>query len=158
MITPLKASTTTYANLVPPEKSAAFQDGCNLIISATSPADVGNQPKDVYLLGLRNCFVDCTQLAVTSVHIQDLTNCIVFIGCYQGSILLNQCRDCIVVVGCHQFRMHESVRCHVYLYSSSRPIIEDCMAMYFAPYPFDFAKSLRDRTSTVVVRRCIDYN
>ena len=31
--------------------------------------------------------------------------------------------------------MHESRNCHVYLLSSSRPIIEDCTGIRFAPLP-----------------------
>jgi hypothetical protein len=44
-------------------------------------------------------------------------------------------RDSVLVVACGQFRMHDSKAVDVYLHCGSRPIIEDCEGVRFAPLP-----------------------
>lgn len=41
----------------------------------------------------------------------------------------------ILVINCQQFRMHQCQDVDVYLRVSSRPIIEDCRGIRFAPFP-----------------------
>lgn len=47
----------------------------------------------------------------------------------------------VLVVASRQFRMHECRDCVVYLDCSSRPIIEDCKAIKFAPLPKAYVSS-----------------
>ena len=42
---------------------------------------------------------------------------------------------CVLAVSSRQVRMHECKNCTVYLRCSSRPIIEDCTGIKFAPLP-----------------------
>lgn len=55
-----------------------------------------------------------------------------------GPAHLTGVEDSVVVVACRQFRMHESRGVDVYLWCGSRPIIEACEGVRFAPLPSCF--------------------
>jgi hypothetical protein len=51
-----------------------------------------------------------------------------------GSVLLHACADCVFMFAARQLRIHTSSRCDYYLRVMSRPIIEHCTGLRFAPY------------------------
>lgn len=44
------------------------------------------------------------------------------------------CPDTVFVLACHQVRIHECVRCSFYIHATSKPIIEECSELGFAPF------------------------
>ncbi|KAF2144451.1 uncharacterized protein K452DRAFT_325039 [Aplosporella prunicola CBS 121167] len=98
---------------------------------ATSSGSVGN---------LRHCVVDLSLPAahggpfagLTVKHVKDS---LVVCGRVAGPIHITGVRNAVLVVACRQFRMHECANVDVYLHCASRPIIEDCKNIRFAPIP-----------------------
>ncbi|KAF2685802.1 TBCC-domain-containing protein [Lentithecium fluviatile CBS 122367] len=69
---------------------------------------------------------------MTLKNIKDsLTVC----GQVAGPIHITGVENSVIVTACRQFRMHGSKNVDVYLHCSSRPIIEDCEGIRFAPLP-----------------------
>jgi hypothetical protein len=60
-------------------------------------------------------------------------------GRVDGPAHITGVQDSVLVVSCRQFRMHSSRNVTIYLHSSSRPIIEDCAGLRFAPLPAPYA-------------------
>ncbi|CAK4033571.1 Tubulin-folding cofactor C [Lecanosticta acicola] len=98
---------------------------------ATSSATVSN---------LRHSVVDMSQPTTqgqpfATLTLKNIKSSLVVCGHVSGAAHLTNIRNSVIVVACRQFRMHESSNCDVYLLSTSRPIIEDCSAIRFAPLP-----------------------
>lgn len=60
-----------------------------------------------------------------AVTIEKCTDCTIVVGPVEGSIFIRECARCIVAVVCQQFRSRECSNIDVFLYSSTRPIIEE---------------------------------
>lgn len=93
--------------------------------------------KDVELYNLESCMVKLFGSANT-VHINSIMNCTVLIGPVSTSIFIENCTNCTFVVACQQARIHSTTDSHVYLYVSTRAIIEDCKNLKFAPYNWHY--------------------
>ncbi|KAF2671782.1 TBCC-domain-containing protein [Microthyrium microscopicum] len=70
-----------------------------------------------------------------SVTIKDVEKSVVLCGNVSGPVHITGVKNSVLVMNCRQFRMHECTDVKVYLYASSRPIIEDCKEIGFAPLP-----------------------
>jgi len=89
---------------------------------------------------LRRSVVDMNRPTSTGFPFAGLTlrnikQSLVLCGHVDGAIHLTDISNSIIVVASRQFRMHESRDCDIYLLTSSRPIIEDCHNIRFAPLP-----------------------
>lgn len=73
-----------------------------------------------------------------ALHIDNLKGCTVFTGPIAGSVLMEGCTDCTFVFASRQIRLHTSHRCDFYLHVLSRPIIEHCDTLRFAPYGLNY--------------------
>ncbi|KAL2531406.1 Tubulin-folding cofactor C [Abeliophyllum distichum] len=51
-----------------------------------------------------------------------------------GSVLIEGAEGCLFILASHQIRIHNAKNCDFYLRVRSRPIIEDCNGVRFAPY------------------------
>ncbi|RVX75198.1 hypothetical protein B0A52_00550 [Exophiala mesophila] len=69
-------------------------------------------------------------LTINSAH-SSLLVC----GSVTGPAHITGLKKTILVINCQQFRMHQCQDVDVYLRVSSRPIIEDCRGIRFAPFP-----------------------
>jgi hypothetical protein len=89
--------------------------------------------KDVVLSALSDCRV-ILRGAPSTVHMNDLTNCVLLCGPTSGSTFIDDCASCTFVVACQQLRVHRTTKSAFYLHVTSRAIIEDCSSVTFAPY------------------------
>lgn len=95
------------------------------------------------LSNLRNCVVDMSVPTSSSsvarpfagLTLRDISNSLIVGGQVAGPIHVTNMHDSVLVVACRQFRMHDSKDVDVYLLCGSRPIIEDCDEIRFAPLP-----------------------
>ncbi|PKU66737.1 tubulin-folding cofactor C [Dendrobium catenatum] len=69
-----------------------------------------------------------------ALFIHRLRNCRIFTGPVLGSILIEDVNNCLFMLASHQIRIHQARECDFYLRVRSRPIIEDCSGLRFAPY------------------------
>ena len=111
-------------------------DGVHIIIpsSASHATSVGT------LSMLHHCVVDMSMPTATgkpfaSLTLKNIKESLIVCGHVNGAAHLTNVSNSVIVVASQQFRMHESRNCDVYLLCASRPIIEDCSGIRFAPLP-----------------------
>ncbi|KDP46820.1 hypothetical protein JCGZ_24029 [Jatropha curcas] len=71
---------------------------------------------------------------IGALFVNRLRNCKVYAGPVIGSILIEEVENSIFVLASHQIRIHYARESDFYLRVRSRPIIEDCGGVRFAPY------------------------
>lgn len=70
-----------------------------------------------------------------SLTMKGLRDCLILGGRVAGPVHATDLRNCILVFEeARQFRLHGSKDCQVYLRVSSRPVIEECQGIAFAPF------------------------
>lgn len=103
------------------------------------------------LQNMRDCVVDMSGPAAgaasfASLAIREVERCLVVAGNVNGPAHITGVKDSVLVVSARQVRMHECHNVRVYLFCSSRPIIEDCAGMMFAPVPACLLSQDQDAT------------
>ncbi|GJM85261.1 hypothetical protein PR202_ga01696 [Eleusine coracana subsp. coracana] len=73
-----------------------------------------------------------------ALYVHKLRNCRVFVGAVLGSVLIEDVEGCTFVMAAHQIRIHEARATDFYLRVRSRPIIEDCSGLRFAPHALKY--------------------
>lgn len=123
---PIAAERLQY---VVPE-SPGFRSRCNeVLVKDFKGLEVG----EFTISDLDSCEVRLIG-RVRTIYMHRLRNCKVYAGPVLGSILIEDVEDTLFVLASHQIRIHFAKRCDFYLRVRSRPIIEDCAAVRFAPY------------------------
>lgn len=69
-----------------------------------------------------------------SVRLEENRDCRIVLGPCATSVYLEGLHNCTVFIASHQLRIHNSHGCRLYVRCASHPIIEDCSDMGFAPY------------------------
>ncbi|KAK4773774.1 hypothetical protein SAY87_028793 [Trapa incisa] len=69
-----------------------------------------------------------------ALFVHRLRNCRVYAGPVTGSVLIEEAENCTFVLASHQIRIHNARGSDFYLRVRSRPIVEDCLGVRFAPY------------------------
>lgn len=72
--------------------------------------------------------------------LKSLQTSLIICGQVSGAIHITGVENSVIVVTSRQFRMHASKNVDVYLHCASRPIIEDCEAIRFAPIPESYVR------------------
>ncbi|GMH25309.1 hypothetical protein Nepgr_027152 [Nepenthes gracilis] len=93
----------------------------------------GEDIRDFTVSDLRSCDVKLKGRS-SAIFVHRLRNCKVYAGPVLGSVLIEDVEDCIFVLASHQIRVHNAKKCDFYLRVRSRPVIEDCSEVRFAPY------------------------
>ena len=91
---------------------------------------------------LTHCIVDMFRSrtkserhALQTLTLRNIKDTLLICSRVHGAVHLTNLTNSTIVVSSRQFRMHNSQNCDVYLLTSSRPIIEDCSGIRFAPLP-----------------------
>lgn len=79
-----------------------------------------------------------------ALFVHKLVNCKVYVGAVFGSVLIEEVEGCVFVMASHQIRIHHAKGTDFYLRVRSRPIIEDCSGVRFAPYCLSYNDIDRD--------------
>ncbi|ELR25068.1 tubulin folding cofactor C, putative [Acanthamoeba castellanii str. Neff] len=94
---------------------------------------------DFSLSNLTDCTVYiCAPLR--AIRMYNLKSCSVFVGPVAGSALLYDCQGCSFSIASQQLRVHNTTDSDFYLLARSKPIIENCDRVRFAPYNFSYAQ------------------
>lgn len=88
---------------------------------------------------------------LATLTLKGITDSIVITGAIAGPIHITDMKNSLLVTACRQFRMHASHRTDVYLQCSSRPIIEECSDIRFAPAQESWV-SARDKAIDCMTR------
>jgi tubulin-specific chaperone C len=116
-------------------------DGLHIIL----PPSAGHATSSGTLSNLRRCVVDLSS-PTTAGHpfagltLKNISESLIICGQVAGALHITNVKKSVIVVASRQFRMHESRSCDVYLLTTSRPIIEDCSAIHFAPLPEQYVR------------------
>ncbi|XP_049282734.1 tubulin-specific chaperone C [Anopheles funestus] len=106
---------------------------------------------------LKNCLIRI-EGHPGSLQFAQLDNCVVVCGPTARSIFLDDCTDCKFVVACQQLRCHRSRACDMYLYVTSRAIIEDCKAIRVACYNHQYENIEEDFKQSGLDLSCNNWN
>jgi hypothetical protein len=104
-----------------------------LIVLDSSTDSSFSSGRDVHLLNLEDCTVAILE-PINALRIDGLTNCNVVCASIRGSALLHACTGSSFFLSTRQIRIHTSTQCDFYIQVLSRPIIEHCNHLRFAPF------------------------
>ena len=84
-----------------------------------------------------------------TLAINSVTESLLMCGRTSGAAHITGVENSTLIIWSRQVRMHECKNCLVYLHCGSRPVIEDCNAIRFTPFPpvYVSTPSLRWRSS-----------
>ena len=104
------------------------------------PASAGHATSQGQVSNLAGCVIDLSVPTVSGkpfagLTLREVKDSLVVCGHVDGPAHITGVKNSTIVVACRQFRMHESHNVDVYLLCGSRPIIEDCKGVRFAPLP-----------------------
>lgn len=111
-------------------------DGLHIIL----PSSAQHATSSGTLSMLHRCVVDMSVPTSSGrpfagLTLKNINESLIICGHLNGAAHLTNVSKSVIVVASRQFRMHESRDCDVYLLTNSRPIIEDCARVRFAPLP-----------------------
>jgi len=124
--------------------SISNHNGLHIIL----PSTASRATTSGSLTNLQGCIVDMSIPTAGSAAFQGLTlknisKSLIVAGHVDGPTHITGLKDCVVVVTARQVRIHECNNVDMYLHCTSRPIIEDCSGMRFAPSPNCYVCSRR---------------
>ncbi|OCL04483.1 TBCC-domain-containing protein [Glonium stellatum] len=104
------------------------------------PSSASHATTSGTLSNLRHCIVDMSQPTsnggpFAGLILKNIKESLIVCGQVSGPAHITGVENSVVAAACRQFRMHSSKNVDVYLHCSSRPIIEDCENIRFAPLP-----------------------
>ena len=73
--------------------------------------------------------------SLATLMVTNIRGSLLLCGTVLGSAHITGVKDSTIVITARQIRIHDCKNCVVYLQCSSRPIIEDCKEIRFAPLP-----------------------
>lgn len=104
------------------------------------PASASRVHTPCTLSNLKACCVDLSvptaeTAPFASLMINNVHSSLLLCGSVAGPAHITNVHNSTILISCRQFRMHECHNVDVYLYCTSRPIIEDCKDLRFAEMP-----------------------
>jgi hypothetical protein len=129
----------------------SFSSATKIVISShrnlhlVLPASASHATSSGTISNLQHCVIDLSPATASApfsaLYLKNIKDSLIICGQVAGAIHITGVENSVLVISCRQFRMHGSNKVDVYLHSASRPIIEDCEAVRFAPLPNAFATS-----------------
>jgi hypothetical protein len=105
------------------------------------PASRGRDGRAARILEVEDSVVDLRGASQDVAHplaaltIKGISNSVLVCGRVSGAVHVTGLKDVVLVAACRQLRMHECVDVSIYLHCASKPIIEACKNVGFAPLP-----------------------
>lgn len=103
------------------------------------PASAAHATSSGTVSNLQRCVIDLStptsSAPFSALYLKNIKNSVIICGHTAGAVHITDVSNSVLVLSCRQFRMHGSKKVDVYLHSASRPIIEDCEGVRFAPMP-----------------------
>jgi len=122
--------------------SISNKNGIHIIL----PPSAAHATTSGTLSNLRRCIVDmsvptASERPFAGLALKNVKESLIVCGHVAGPAHVTNVQNSVIVVACRQFRMHECKNVDVYLQCGSRPIIEDCEGIRFAPLPEAYVSS-----------------
>ncbi|EAT80534.2 hypothetical protein SNOG_12122 [Parastagonospora nodorum SN15] len=107
------------------------------------PAAASHATSSGTISNLSRCVIDLSAATsnapFSALYLKNIKDSVIICGQVAGAVHITDVENSVLVVPTRQFRMHGSKKVDIYLHSASRPIIEDCENVRFAPMPDMFA-------------------
>lgn len=127
-------------------RAPSFTRASSVVISEHSglhiilPPSASHATSSGSLTDLNRCVVDMSVPTVSGapfagLALKNISQSLIVAGQVAGAAHLTSLKSCIVVVESRQVRMHDCKDVDVYLKCMSKPIIENCSGIRFAPLP-----------------------
>ena len=98
--------------------------------------------KDIYHSMIDLSITATNEQPLGTLSVNSVAKSLLICGKTSGAAHVTNVQGCTMIISSRQVRMHECRDCVVYLRCSSRPIIEDCEGMKFAPLPIGYVSSV----------------
>jgi tubulin-specific chaperone C len=129
-----------------PIRKPSFSQASNVSISNHQglhiilPSSASNATSSGALTELTSCIVDMSiptadDTPFASLTLNNIKHSLIIAGQVAGAAHITGVEESVIVVLARQVRMHECRDINIYLLCNSRPIIEDCSNVRFAPIP-----------------------
>lgn len=127
-------------------RKPSFSEATNVNISSHKglhiilPSSASRATASGSLTRLSRCIVDMSEptskgAPFAGLALQNIKSSLIIAGHVAGAAHITGVEDSILVVASRQVRMHDCKNVDIYLHCASRPIIEDCQDVRFAPIP-----------------------
>ncbi|KAF1970376.1 tubulin-specific chaperone-like protein c [Bimuria novae-zelandiae CBS 107.79] len=131
------------------ENGSSGADGQGVVVSNLNgahvvlPASTAQSARSATVSNVQRSVVDLSGPTINgspfaTLTLKNIRDSLVVCGRVTGPIHITGVERSVIVTSCRQYRMHSSKKVDVYLHCSSRPIIEDCETIRFAPLPQHF--------------------
>ena len=129
-----------------PIRKPSFSQATNVNITGHTglhiilPSSASRATASGSLTRLNRCIVDMSVPTANGapfagLALKNIKKSLIIAGHVAGAAHITGVEDSIIVVASRQVRMHDCKNVDVYLHCASRPIIEDCSNIRFAPIP-----------------------
>jgi len=129
-----------------PVRKPSFSQATNVNISGHTglhiilPSSASRATASGSLTQLNRCIVDMSVPTANGapfagLALKNIQSSLIIAGHVAGAAHITAVEDSIIVVASRQVRMHDCKNVEIYLHCASRPIIEDCSNVRFAPIP-----------------------
>lgn len=97
-------------------------------------SDVQHVDRGITIANSSNCIIKCL-VPCPKFTINEVQTSAIVSGPINGAAFVTSMTTSTLIISCRQLRLHHCRDCILYLRCSSRPIIEECSGMQFAPLP-----------------------
>ncbi len=159
------------SKLLSPETAAirkpSFSESTSVTISShisvhiILPSSASHATSSGSLTSLRRCVVDMSIPTASGqpfagLALKNIRDSLLVCGHVNGPTHVTGVENSVIVVTCRQFRMHGCRGCDVYLFCTSRPIIEGCKDIRFSPLPEAYVSKCLGGACKVVIGELSD--
>ncbi|KAF3004780.1 hypothetical protein E8E13_002193 [Curvularia kusanoi] len=134
----------------------------DLVLPPTSSGETEIGGRTATLSHLSHSSVDLSPPTLSApfaaLYLKNLSNSTITTGLVSGATHITSIDSCTLFVATRQFRMHKARNVDVYLQCGSRPIIEDCEGVRFAPLPEGMVKQEWGLDATNLWEEVDDFN
>jgi hypothetical protein len=145
-----------------PIRKPSFSQASNVSISdhwglhIILPSSASHATSSGALAKLTSCIVDMSVPTASGapfagLMLKNIKRSLIIAGQVAGAAHITRVEDSIIVVSARQVRMHDCRNTDIYLKCNSRPIIEDCSNVRFAPIPACYVRCSIFRFLTLLV-------
>lgn len=99
----------------------------------------------ILLQNLRDCRVEI-QSSASNLQLLGVENCVILAAPVTTSVWGENCGNSTIFAACQQLRLHKSENSRLYLFTTSKPIIEDSKGIMVAPYSLNISEDLWEKS------------
>lgn len=153
-----EGSGTLSSNYPPQDNVLKITQRSSEFIQPKTTSSLASEHSSAQITETSSCIVNLAarldrDAPLANVQISRARQSLFLCGSVRGPVFTSNSSDCVVVTTCGQLRLHQCKNCVVYLYCSSKPVIEGCTGIKFAPLPDYFVSSFSTKFRSHSVKK-----